>query len=86
MRYIQKGKVSLNLKCVMIMVDKQLRDCINAITVTDRFRKRKKKNPTYIRSGWLEYAYHSPLTYIKLDIFKTVMAELSQSVHHFTQQ
>ena len=24
------------------MVDKQLRDCINAITVTDRFGERKK--------------------------------------------
>lgn len=69
------------------MVDKQLRDCINAITVTDRFREsEKKKKPTYIRSGWLEYAYHSPLTYIKLDMTETVMAELSQSVHHFTQQ
>lgn len=25
------------------MVDKQLRDCINAITVSDRFGERKKK-------------------------------------------
>lgn len=30
------------------MVDKQLRDCINAITVTDRFRESKKKKNTYI--------------------------------------
>lgn len=68
------------------MVDKQLRDCINAITVTDRFRESKKKKYIYIRSGPLEYAYYSPLTYIKLDMTETVMAELSQSVHHFTQQ
>lgn len=54
-------------------------------SLTD-FEKAKKKKKTYIRSGWLEYAYHSPLTYIKLDMTETVMAELSQSVHHFTQQ
>lgn len=65
------------------MVGKQLRDCINAITVTDRFGERKKKR---IRSRQLESAHHSPLTYIQLDMTETVIAELSQSVHHFTQQ
>ena len=45
----------------------------------------KEKN-IYIRLGQLESAYHSPLTYIKLDMTETVTVELSQSVHHFTQQ
>ena len=67
------------------MVDKQLRDCINAITVPDRFGE-SKNIYIYIRSGQLESAYHSPLTYIKLDMTETVTAEFSQSVHHFTQQ
>lgn len=36
------------------MVDKQLRDCINAITVTDRFRESEKKKNQHIsdQDGW----------------------------------
>ena len=42
------------------MVDKQLRDCINAITVTDRFGEREKKKR--IGSEQLKSpAFHPPL-------------------------
>lgn len=64
------------------MVDKQFRDCINAITVTDKFEKRKKNQIRTIEISCL----HSALTYIQLDRTETVIAEVSQSVHHFTQQ
>lgn len=66
------------------MVDKQLRDGINAITVTDRFGERKKKR---MSSGQLKSpAHHSPLSYMQLDMTETIIAELSQSVHHLTLQ
>lgn len=67
------------------MVDKQLRDRINAITVTDRFEERKKKKKNQIRTIEIS-CLHSALTYIQLDWTETVIAEVSQSVHHFTQQ
>lgn len=67
------------------MVDKQLRDCINAITVTDRFGERKKEKKNQIRTVEIS-CLHSALTYIQLDMTETVIAEVSQSVHHFPQQ
>lgn len=66
------------------MVDKQLRDCINAITVTDRFGEWKKKKGI-IRTVVIS-CHPFSLTYIWLDMTETVIAGLSQSVYHFVQQ
>lgn len=77
-----KRKVSLKLKCVSHgrQAAQRLYQCY--YSHWQIWRKKKKR----IRSGQLESAHHSPLTYIQLDMTETVIAELSQSVHHFTQQ
>ena len=79
-----KSEVSLNLKCVSHgrQAAQRLYQCYYSHWQIWRKGKKKKNRIRTVEISCLP----SSLTYIQLDMKETIIAELSQSVHHFIQQ